>query len=1670
MSTINYLTLRNANWNVFGVSSIVNSTITTTSLKTSTISIVSSIVSLGQSTNAANFGQSQGSYANTTWYSTLNSTFTPTAVTKVSMVANAQYQLAVNGQSTISSIMLTQNTGQLWTSLSQATGLPSATTTNYSSGAICSLGIYSLLAANGGYLYLSNNLAASYANVNPNTPYAHYKFDGNLTDSQGNLTLTATGSPTYVPGIVGTNAINFINSAGNAPTQYTQATIPTLTTTPVFSVSGWFNIQSFPTSGNVATIVSLGTNAQTFVTIQYLNTVTYGSVYTGIVVSFINSSNTVVVVASQSSISLNTWYNFTLIFQASGTCFFYLNNILIGSAAGAALLNSATTLALASLTHAAVQGFNGYVDDLKYYTSAIAFSPMVPANWSNVAISGNAQYMLATAANNGLFMSSNFGSTWSQISSVALQAYWTGLSLSHSGQYMLASGTITPQLTGLVIAATTTWTVNNVAWTATASDVFNTNYYAGCAFNNVLASGGNGSWASGPNYTIGTGTYIGTTYSTVILGGVGTKYGSWLQIQSSVPLVMYSYSFAIANFQTVPYSYYIVGSTDGTNWYPVQQSVFSINPFVSANSNAGWANPCIVNYTGTQTIVGTQSGSCTTTSYSTSTTPYTYFRLVVIATWPSVTGQAAELEEWYINFLGGQSYSTNYGASWTNNFAIPASTALAVSASGQYSLYSAGQTAYISSNYLVGPSYTTPTLTSINAAIIAGALSQTGQYQVVVTAGTTNNLYYSTNYGATFLSISLGAAALTTVTMSYDGSYITAASATTVYTLNSNGTAYTVAVGGNAGQQNQAQNAIAIGSNAGQTNQTANSIILNASDKALNAYDPGLYIAPIATAQQSTSVSYSLLGYGISDNQVVQSGITFANQTQVIYGEWIQLQLTTATSVTSYMMVTRYIPSIPLVSTRYPVAWTIVGSVDGVNWTILDTQTNNSASSGTYTLKNASPIYSYFRMIITQMNSGSFLNPNYYSDIGGFILYNNGAPLFSAQTTNTSPLPYTVSGTTYNILSLNSVLCILTWSFSPTVNSYGVQQDSTAYSTYYPAMIAVANGYNMSFGGAGNNANSFIGFQFTPGSSQPEYNSSLVAFQGTSTTVISPLVQIADLYNNIKYASTSQFALDVNGSMRAQNITFQDGTVQQSASQMQPAWSQFGQGWKKTSLPTGSWYQCALSYSGQYQLVVSNNGPSAIYMSSNYGETWTSLASQTSSSVNWSYCNISYSGQYMSAVYQLGGTAGGFYLSSNYGQTWNYITVSTVQLNAFAMSSSGQYMTCTPAYSTAGYVYISSNYGQTWTPSTLYLTTADLAFSSSMSGSGQYQIVSSTTKIYLSTNYGQIWSIIATVSGTITGSAVSGNGQYMTVSGSGYINVSSNYGQSWIQTSYTGAYGIGFMSQSGQYQIVGNNSAASIYVSTNYGQSFTTVGTPSSTSMFGSTSGSGIYSLYGVNSGGSVYQSIVPSYQLGNVGIGTMSPGASLSVYNNTSSGTSFLLQLYSPSMPLNNFTFIQFGQSATSYNECQMGFFYAGNNSLTNYGFVQMNNVGNILCWTAKGNVGIGITNPDYKLDVIGTIRVTGSYISGTYTTPSVVNGGTTTVSTANLGITSPVILVHVGPFTTGQFYGVAIVYNWNPAIQVVNQLLNGGIGLTLSGSNLLITNNIGFESVFIVYASCFA
>jgi hypothetical protein len=153
-------------------------------------------------------------------------------------------------------------------------------------------------------------------------------------------------------------------------------------------------------------------------------------------------------------------------------------------------------------------------------------------------------------------------------------------------------------------------------------------------------------------------------------------------------------------------------------------------------------------------------------------------------------------------------------------------------------------------------------------------MSYTGQYIIVLTQGTSNNVYYSTNYGSTFTALTIGSVAMTGCSISADGSYITVSNATNVYTLNLNTNGYTVSVGNAAGLLNQGLNAIAIGNQAGVNNQSAGSIVLNSSGTVLDAYNSGFYVSNIADYVASYAPSFSLLGYG-SDKQVVQgSAIT----------------------------------------------------------------------------------------------------------------------------------------------------------------------------------------------------------------------------------------------------------------------------------------------------------------------------------------------------------------------------------------------------------------------------------------------------------------------------------------------------------------------------------------------------------------------------------------------------------------------------------------------------------------------------------------------------------------------------------------------------------------------------------------------------------------------------
>ena len=317
------------------------------------------------------------------------------------------------------------------------------------------------------------------------------------------------------------------------------------------------------------------------------------------------------------------------------------------------------------------------------------------------------------------------------------------------------------------------------------------------------------------------------------------------------------------------------------------------NPYTGGGGKGSYI---IINQAGSQTYTtpsGSATFSCSNSVYSNNS--YIVFRFIATTLWQT---RAFWMGEWYINFNTERtiSYSTNFGATWASSLS-GYSPLVAISESGQYTLgVISGSSAYVINNYLAGFStgtYITPVFSPANASNISALdVSQTGQYMVLVTNATSGaNVYYSNNYGTNFTGLLIGSSEMTSCAISSDGSYITVSNATTVYQLNNNSSGYSIAIGNQAGQQNQSQNTIAIGNQAGQYNQGqnaiaignysgqnyqfANSIVLNASGDILNTYNSGFYVAPIAEYSYSSLSSFNLLAYG-SDNQVIKTSSLIA--------------------------------------------------------------------------------------------------------------------------------------------------------------------------------------------------------------------------------------------------------------------------------------------------------------------------------------------------------------------------------------------------------------------------------------------------------------------------------------------------------------------------------------------------------------------------------------------------------------------------------------------------------------------------------------------------------------------------------------------------------------------------------------------------------------------------
>ncbi len=223
-----------------------------------------------------------------------------------------------------------------------------------------------------------------------------------------------------------------------------------------------------------------------------------------------------------------------------------------------------------------------------------------------------------------------------------------------------------------------------------------------------------------------------------------------------------------------------------------------------------------------------------------------------------------------------------------------------------------------------------------------------------------------------------------------------------------------------------------------------------------------------------------------------------------------------------------------------------------------------------------------------------------------------------------------------------------------------------------------------------------------------------------------------------------------------------------------------------------------------------------VYVSSDYGQTWTEKIIWGDSAQAYMAVKVSSTGQYQTAA----ALGEGIYTSNDYGATWTVSSTLLKQWSAIAMSSDGHYQALLGGYQTnLDQIYTSSDYGATWTARDSSRSWSAIA----MSSDGQYQTATVgdnaneiSGQIYTSSNYGVTWT--ARESNRYWKKiAMSSDGAYQTaIAWGGQIYTSSNYGVTWTARNSSRNWLDVEMSSSGAYQTA-IHYGGQIHTSSDYG-------------------------------------------------------------------------------------------------------------------------------------------------------------------------------------------------------------------------------------------------------------
>eukprot|EP01041_Mallomonas_annulata_P002535 gene2535-4943_t len=300
----------------------------------------------------------------------------------------------------------------------------------------------------------------------------------------------------------------------------------------------------------------------------------------------------------------------------------------------------------------------------------------------------------------------------------------------------------------------------------------------------------------------------------------------------------------------------------------------------------------------------------------------------------------------------------------------------------------------------------------------------------------------------------------------------------------------------------------------------------------------------------------------------------------------------------------------------------------------------------------------------------------------------------------------------------------------------------------------------------------------------------------------------------------------------------------------------------QTSTTGQSWRSITASDTAQYLFAVVYEG--GIFISSDYGSTWTSSDAPSNT---WQCITSDSTGRYVSA----GDVGGSIYTSSDYGVTWVASTSSLTDWSrsygwiSIASSSSGQYLFAASGF---GYVYNSSDYGSTWEP-TAFVN--QISWNSICSdSSGQYLGLVSNGIVYTSSDYGNNWSehyvgtersgvtylaITSDSSGrrlaVVDGGGRNRQSEVLSYNG-GLIYLSSDYGVSWSQSNApVAAWHSITSSGTGEY-LAAAVYGGGIYVSSDFGSNWAQTDAISANWYSITSSVSGLL-ISGVVDGGDIY-------------------------------------------------------------------------------------------------------------------------------------------------------------------------------------------------------------------------